>query len=104
MRRKSPAVPLLAVALLCAASAWAGWMDKVKKAASDTVDGALKTRDERRKKVSTKSHAGIRGLDEDEQESSEADPRDFEGLQWLESLEIGEDEVDRFIQEGGLTS
>jgi len=96
------AVPLLAAALLLAVAVRAGWMDKVKKAASDTVDGALKTRDERRKNVSTKSHAAVRGLGEDETQSSEADPRDFEGLQWLESLEIGEDEVDRVIQEGGL--
>jgi len=81
----------------------AGWLDKVKKAAEDVSKGAARSREKRRGgKGVSQSHAAVRGLEEDHSAGEGPDARDFEGLEWLESLEITENEVARFVREGRL--
>lgn len=95
---------LLILALLSAPAARAGLWDAVKEKAKAAVKQSAETRD--RKKIrSPKATAAVRGLEEDEDEGAAKDePRDYESLQWLESLEVTDEEVDRFAKEGRLAS
>lgn len=88
MRRKLLiALTLLSVA---AAGAFAGWGDVLK--------GALKVTTGAPKKEST--NAAVRGLDEGDSKGS--DGRDFKSVDKLDDAQPSEDEVEKFVKEGGL--
>ena len=74
----------------------AGWRDILKK----TRKKIERKRKGRRRRGSGAVSA-VRGLGEEE-EPSESENRDFEGLEWLESIEVTEEEIRNFVREGRL--
>ena len=90
------------LALSAAPAVQAGWLDKVKKAASSVSKKAKRKKAKSSRSSASRAHASVRGLEEDAGGGKGTDARDFEGLEWLESLTITESEVDRFVREGRL--
>lgn len=75
----------------------AGWKGWFKKAAEKA-----KHKSKHRRKASHENVSAVRGLAEVDEAGGQADDRDFESLEWLESLEITESELDTFVREGRL--
>ncbi len=73
---------------------WKGWLNKVTQKA--------KNKSKNKRKVSHRNVSAVRGLSEGDDAEEQADDRDFEGLEWLESIEITEQELETFVREGRL--
>ncbi len=84
-------------------SARAGFFDKLKKKAEEVSSKSKKKRWSKKKRT-PEAVAAARGLNEDSKKGTgrSEDERDYETLEWLESLEVTDDDVNRFIKEGRL--
>lgn len=84
-------------------SASAGFWDKVKEKTKEASRRVKKRRTRNKRIRNPKAVAAVRGLSEDEDEAQAGDePRDYEFLEWLESIEVTDDDVNRFVKEGRL--
>jgi hypothetical protein len=103
---------IASLAAFAASGARAGWWDSIKGATKEAV---RKQREKELKKKTKRSgtDAAVRGLEEDAVPAARGietgrggrgEGRDYESLEWLESLEVTDDEVDRFVKEGRLAS
>ena len=89
------ALCLMAIGIASPADAgWKGWLKKATQKA--------KNKSGHRRKVSHENVSAVRGLGEEVDAGDEAADRDFEGLEWLESIEITEQDLDTFVREGRL--
>ncbi|OIO07644.1 MAG: hypothetical protein AUJ52_09840 [Elusimicrobia bacterium CG1_02_63_36] len=93
---------LLILALFSTPALHAGLWDAIKDKTKEAVKQSKEKRD--RKKIKLKTvDASVRGLEEDSAESgSGEESRDYESLEWLESLEVNDEDVNRFVKEGRL--
>ena len=98
---------LILTALFGFSSAEAGLWDSLKKASKEVSKKAKKKKIKKRRRTS--APAAVRGLGEDDEVAATRglsgrgdESRDYESLDWLESLEVSDDDVNRFMKEGRL--